>query len=121
MNELCLEKSYHTLKKFILIFINVLLLSSLLLSHNAWAALNLELTQGVANQLPIAIVPFASEVRFAPENDVPQVIQSDLSHSGQFKVTLAKNLAQADKAGVVYWRAHGHFCVVLIGTAVRND
>lgn len=106
MNELCLEKSCHALKKFIFILINVLSLSSLLLSHNASAALNLELTQGVANQLPVAIVPFTGDTRFAPENDITRVIQSDLSHSGQFKVTLTKNLSQADKATVAYWRAH---------------
>ncbi|HEY2566984.1 MAG TPA: Tol-Pal system beta propeller repeat protein TolB [Candidatus Aquirickettsiella sp.] len=114
MKERCLEKSCHAVKKFIFILINVLSLSSLLLSHNASAALNLELTQGVANQLPIAIVPFTSDARFAPENDITHVIQSDLSHSGQFKVTLAKNLSQADKATVAYWRAH-HVDDVLSG------
>lgn len=114
MNELCLEKSCHALKKFIFILINAVSLSSVLLSHNALAALNLELTQGVANQLPIAIVPFTSDARFAPENDLTHVIQSDLSHSGQFKVTLAKNLSEADKATLAYWRAH-HVDDVLSG------
>ena len=119
MNELCLKKSCHTVKKFIFILVNVLLLSSLLPSHSASAALNLELTQGVTNQLPIAIVPFLSTEKFAPENDISRVIESDLSHSGQFKVTLAKTLPQPYtgdkvKVSVAYWRAH-HIDDVIVG------
>ncbi len=80
-------------------------------SYNASAALNLELTQGVANQLPIAIVPFTSTENFTPENDVSHVIQADLTHSGQFKVTWVKTQAlphtsSRDKVAVTYWRAH---------------
>lgn len=110
MNGLYLKKSCHTTKKFIFLLKNTVCLGSLLLSYNASAALNLELTQGVANQLPIAIVPFVSTEIFAPENDITRVIQSDLSHSGQFKVTLVKtqSISQAasnDKVSVAYWRA----------------
>ncbi|WP_342219438.1 hypothetical protein [Rickettsiella endosymbiont of Miltochrista miniata] len=119
MNGLCLKKSCHTAKKFIFILINVLLLGSLFLSTTASAALNLELTQGVANQLPIAILPFESTENFASENDIGRVIQSDLSHSGQFKVTWVKtqSLPQAagiDKVSVAYWRAH-HIDDVVLG------
>jgi TolB protein len=114
MNGLCLKKSTLTAKKFI-----VISLTSLFLSHNASAALNLELTQGVANQLPVAIVPFSSAEMFPPENDISHVIESDLSHSGQFKVTLVKTqaLPQAltgDKVSVSYWRAR-HIDDVIVG------
>jgi TolB protein len=108
MNELGLQKWGHRVKKFLFILINSLSLSGLLLSTNASAALNLELTQGVANQLPVAIVPLTSDETFAPENDISRVIQSDLSHSGQFKVTLFKTLPHytSDKEAVAYWRTH---------------
>lgn len=117
MNELCLHKSSHR-TKFLFILVS-LLLSSLLLSDRASAALNLELTQGVANQLPIAIVPFVSTVSFAPENDISRVIESDLGHSGQFKVTRVNRQAPSQtstpgKVSVAYWRAH-HIDDVILG------
>lgn len=106
MNGLGLEKSGCTItKKLIGILSHILALSSLVLSHNASAALNLELTQGVANQLPIAIVAFSSTESFAPENDMTTVIQSDLSHSGQFKLTRVKKIPPSDKTAMAYWRA----------------
>ncbi|MEN9916725.1 MAG: TolB colicin import protein [Pseudomonadota bacterium] len=109
MNGLGLEKYDCTAKKmtkkFIGILSNILALCSLVLSHSASAALNLELTQGVANQLPIAIVAFSSTESFAPENDMTSVIQSDLSHSGQFKLTRVKKIPQPDKTAMAYWRA----------------
>jgi TolB protein len=119
MNELCLKKSCHTTKKFIFILINLLSLSSLLLTQSASAALNLELTQGVANQLPIAIVPFVSTETFTSENDISRVIESDLRHSGQFKVSMEKTHAlpqanSSDKDAVAYWRAH-HIDDVILG------
>lgn len=117
MNGLRLEKSCHTRKKFLFILISSLF--SILLSASAQAALNLELTQGVANQLPIAVVPFTSTVAFAAENNMSEVIQSDLSHSGQFKVMMMKTHAlpqpyTSDKISVAYWRAH-HIDDVILG------
>ena len=114
MNVLDLKKPYRTAKKLIYVILTILSLNSLVLSQNAWAALNLELTQGVANQLPIAIVPFTSTESFAPESDMTGVIQADLSHSGQFKITRVKKIPQADKAAITYWRAH-HIDDVIFG------
>lgn len=51
-----------------------------------WAALNLELTQGVANQLPIAVVAFSGSENLSDESNISHIISSDLNHSGQFKV-----------------------------------
>lgn len=93
---------------------NLLSFSSLMLSQNASAALNLELTQGVANQLPIAIVALTSSESFTPENDITEVIQSDLSHSGQFKITRVKKIPPSDKAALAYWRAY-HIDDVIFG------
>lgn len=52
----------------------------------ARAALNLELTQGVSNQLPIVVVPFAGSDNLDENSDVSAIIKNDLTHSGQFKV-----------------------------------
>lgn len=115
MNAWHFKKSCYKTKKFFLINI----LSFVLLSPNAKAALNLELTQGVANQLPIAIVPFTTAATFTNENNINEVIQSDLSHSGQFKVMLAKTprLPQPytpNSVSVSYWRAR-HIDDVILG------
>lgn len=120
MKGLCVEKSCHTAKKFLSLVFKGLLLSTLLLSHSTLAALNLELTQGVANRVPIVIVPFeTTTTSLTPENDVSRVIESDLSHSGQFKVTMAKTHAlptdyTRDKVSVDYWRAR-HIDDVIVG------
>lgn len=115
MKGLCLKKSCHITKKLIWIVINLFSFSSLCFSSYASAALNLELTQGVANQLPVAIVPFVSTESFTSENDMSRVIESDLTHSGQFKVLWAKTQASSsDKVSVSYWRAH-HIDDVIMG------
>ncbi|TLY47448.1 MAG: Tol-Pal system beta propeller repeat protein TolB [Gammaproteobacteria bacterium] len=118
MNALGLAKPCATAKKFtkkiIGILFNIISLSSLALSQNALAALNLELTQGVANQLPIAIVAFTTTESFPPENDMTSVIQSDLNHSGQFKITRVKKIPQSDKTAMAYWRTH-HIDDVIFG------
>jgi TolB protein len=110
MNGLYLKKCL-AMKKVSFIVLSVWSFGGLVMSSNAFAALNLELTQGVTNQLPIAIVPFESKEVFTSENDVSRVIESDLSHSGQFKALLAKTqrLPQpytSEKVSVAYWRAH---------------
>lgn len=110
MNRFSLEKPYYALKKGVSLLTYVLILSSVGLTQPTVAALNLELTQGVSNRLPIAIVPFEHTETFSPENDINQVIESDLSHSGQFKVTIANRHTlpkpyTCDKISIAYWRA----------------
>lgn len=48
------------------------------------AQLQIEITQGVDNPTPIAIVPFAWQGAGAAPDDVARVIDSDLARSGQF-------------------------------------
>ena len=93
MNGFRLKKSFYRFKKWVSSFIYAITFSSLGWTQNAVAALNLELTQGVANRLPIAIVPFEQTETFSSEQDISQVIESDLNHSGQFKVTIANRQA----------------------------
>lgn len=61
-----------------------------LLSHSAFAILNLELTRGVAGALPIAIIPFEIQGQIPPQ-DVSGIISADLRNSGRFKVYPAKS------------------------------
>jgi len=55
------------------------LFSILLFATNAYAALDLELTQGVDKALPIAIMSFSEH------HDIAKIISSDLQNSGRFK------------------------------------
>jgi TolB protein len=51
----------------------------------AWAQLRIEVTSGVTDPVPIAIVPFARAVPADGGLDVAQVVQHDLEGSGRFK------------------------------------
>lgn len=59
---------------------------ALLLSFSAWSQdLVIEITQGVDNPVPIAVVPFKWSGEAALSQDVSQIIDADLERSGQFK------------------------------------
>jgi TolB protein len=87
-------------------FIIILLLINLWVSP-AEAALNLELTQGVSDQLPIAIVPFKGSDDLDENDDVSTIVKNDLGYSGQFKVftpqsgSLPSTVSQVSAS---YWR-----------------
>jgi len=54
------------------------------LSPASFAILSMELTQGVASAVPIAVVPFANSGE-APQ-DISTIVANDLQYSGRFKV-----------------------------------
>ncbi|MCB1859848.1 MAG: Tol-Pal system beta propeller repeat protein TolB [Gammaproteobacteria bacterium] len=57
------------------------------MQSQAWGALTIEITEGAAGALPIAVVPFAFQGGGSgPGEDVAQVISDDLARSGRFKV-----------------------------------
>lgn len=58
----------------------------LLITTPCFATLDLELTRGINNALPIAIIPFANQDSDRSDNNIAAIIQNDLSHSGRFKV-----------------------------------
>ena len=59
---------------------------TLVFSLSAWSsALVIEITQGVDNPVPIAVVPFQWSGDSALNEDVAQVVDADLERSGQFK------------------------------------
>lgn len=51
----------------------------------AFAILSMELTQGVAGAIPIAVVPFSGTNEYLPQN-VSNIISNDLQNSGRFKL-----------------------------------
>ncbi len=51
----------------------------------AWAQLKIEVTSGVTDPVPIAIVPFSRAVPADGGLDVAQVVQHDLEGSGRFR------------------------------------
>lgn len=64
-----------------------ILLAALLLLVTAGAAraeLRIEITQGVSEAVPIAVVPFAFEPEGSPALDIAAVIEGDLAFSGRF-------------------------------------
>lgn len=66
----------------------ILTLFLLGLSTSSWAILHLVLTQGVDSAIPLGFVTF-SQPGTMPSTNVSQVIQADLSNSGQFKIVAA--------------------------------
>ncbi|HVO46691.1 MAG TPA: Tol-Pal system beta propeller repeat protein TolB [Steroidobacteraceae bacterium] len=85
-----------------------------LLSLGAGAAraqLKIEVTSGVSDPVPIAIVPFARSVPADSGLDVAQVIQHDLEGSGRFKALarpqMPANPTQASAVVTADWKALG--------------
>lgn len=77
------------------------------LSVSTWASaqLSIEITQGVDNPTPIAIVPFAWRGVGAPAEDVARIVDSDLAHSGQFApVNRRDMLSFPSRASELYFR-----------------
>ncbi len=91
------------------------------MSVPAYAALQLELTQGVAGAIPLAIVPFTKQSAALP-TDVSKVIRDDLANSGRFNVLPAAELRQFPHNLLAinynYWRKL-NVNDVLIGTVKK--
>ncbi|MBY0543919.1 MAG: Tol-Pal system beta propeller repeat protein TolB [Gammaproteobacteria bacterium] len=90
----------------LILFVGIVL--SFIASQEAMAALNIELTQGVAAAIPIAIVPFTQDGQVLP-TDITTAIRNDLGNSGQFNV-LASGAANqfphtVGDVNTDYWRS----------------
>jgi TolB protein len=85
----------------------VFFLGLLFLAGQAHAQLNIEITGGGANQIPIAIAPFAGESGLPAS--ITQVIEADLARSGRFRTLFVapQNPALSDATAVDLnaWRA----------------
>lgn len=76
----------------------------------SYAALQLELTQGVDKAIPIGVVPFAGQTS-GEEQNIASIIQADLNFSGRFKVINASQASQqphsAAEVNYGFWRNQG--------------
>lgn len=88
-----------------MLFRVVIFLSCLLMSIHSRAQLQIEITQGVDNPTPIAVVPFAWNGAGKPPEDVAQIIDSDLARSGQFSpVGRSDMLSYPTEASQIFFR-----------------
>lgn len=80
-------------------------------SQLARAELTIEITQGIDNPTPIAIVPFSWQGSGAPQEDIASIVEADLYHSGQFRpLSRSDMLGTPHEQKEVYyrdWRALG--------------
>lgn len=78
----------------------------LLLSTQAHAILDIEVTQGIDAAMPIAIVPFAGEQDMATK--ITDIIRHDLNRSGEFALLPVKSMAEKpstpEAVTIDYWR-----------------
>jgi TolB protein len=85
----------------------------------ARAQLKIEITSGVTDPIPIAVVPFAGSVASDPSAgaDAARVVQSDLQGSGRFRTmpwsAMATKPSQASDVVLANWRASGNDYVVV--------
>lgn len=69
------------------------------------AELNIEITQGVDNPIPIAVVPFSWEGTSPLTEDVGAVVSADLQQVGEFRALPPGNmLSMPDEAAEVFFR-----------------
>jgi TolB protein len=84
----------------------------------AYAQLHIEITSGVNNAVPIAVVPFARAVPADGGLDVAGVVQHDLSGSGRFRTLSGPRLptsvpTRADEVVAADWKSAGADYVVV--------
>jgi TolB protein len=96
-------------------FCKVMMLGTLLFALNANSAVDIELTQGIAGSIPVAVAAFEGQGYLSsdPQN-VTAVIDSDLNHSGRVK-SLAAAHDPARVSGLMpaaFWRGLGADYVV---------
>ncbi|MES2997825.1 MAG: Tol-Pal system beta propeller repeat protein TolB [Pseudomonadota bacterium] len=99
----------------------IVFLINLLISP-AYAALNLELTEGVFNQLPIAVIAFSGSASVDKNSDVSTIIKEDLNHSGQFKVftPIHSSSYTPQQISASYWRKK-HIDDIVVGQLQALD
>jgi len=95
----------------------VLPVLALLALPAARAELQIEITSGVRDPVPIAIVPFAHAAPADGSFDVAAVVQHDLEGSGRFRALPRERMpatpTRADQVAATVWKASGSDYVVV--------
>ncbi len=89
--------------------LRISLFSLLFLASTSFAALNLELTQGISGAIPIAMVAFAGQTQDpAAADNISAVVTSDLQNSGRFTVKQSTSASQQPQSAAdvdfKYWQ-----------------
>src|ERR1700736_974334 len=86
-------------------------------TRSAHAALQIEITSGVRDPVPIAIVPFARAVPADGGLDVAEVVQHDLEGSGRFRGLARERMpaapTHAEEVAAANWKSAGSDYVVV--------
>lgn len=86
-------------------FRTLIFLACLSCAANAQAVLTIEITQGAAGAMPIAVVPFSWSGQEALPVDIAGVISADLQRSGRFSPLAVKDmLSRPNEASQVNYR-----------------
>jgi TolB protein len=94
-----------------------------LLSVSSQAALSIQITQGVDNPIPIAVVPFAFEGSGVLSEDVAQIVMNDLEQVGEFRTLPRSNmLSMPSEEQEVFYRDWGILAqdYLLVGNITRT-
>lgn len=92
-----------TIKQYLIKTISIL---SLFAAQLACATVDLELTQGMNQALPIAVIPFSGQSDMASPDNIAAVISADLKNSGRFRlVTHSADNGRAND--YAYWHTVG--------------
>ena len=91
--------------------------AALIAPFAAYAQLKIEITSGVTDPIPIAVVPFARSVPADGGVDVAQIVQNDLAGSGRFKAMARDQMlakpTRAEELALGDWRSSGNDYVVV--------
>ncbi|MEE4361592.1 MAG: Tol-Pal system beta propeller repeat protein TolB [Pseudomonadales bacterium] len=101
----------------------VLVLALALGAPSARAELAIEITQGVDDPVPLAVVPFGWSETAPPPEDVAGIVRFDLARSGQFAMTAPQDMLSLPtrEQDLFFrdWRVQG-VSYVLIGSVART-
>lgn len=99
------------------LLLRALSLGLLFFAGTAQAQLNIEITGGGANQIPIAIAPFAGES--AMQASITQIVEADLTRSGRFRTLfvppMQPALSDASQVDLGVWRTRAADALVVGG------
>ncbi|MDZ4211321.1 MAG: Tol-Pal system protein TolB, partial [Methylotenera sp.] len=76
----------------------ILLATSLLSNTQANAALEIEISGGGAQQIPIAILPYAEPTGISAKDSIHEIVAADLKRSGLFRVLDTRGMANLPTA-----------------------
>jgi TolB protein len=101
----------------------ILLMLVFLLPLSLQAALEIRITQGVSDAIPIAIAPFVVEGGATPPQRVGDIVMADLQRSGRFSPLSRDKFAQPDtrpdNVDLFAWRNHA-IDYLVVGKLIDN-